>query len=154
MWFLKTILALVLLWAALSGKFDLLHFGVGVVAAICIAASMYSSRPTQDIAISRFLSFLPWLLWQILVSNLRIAWLVLRVRQRIEPTFVRVAPGVSGASALTLLGCSITLTPGTLTVDIDENEMVIHALDVASAEDIRAGTMSDRVRKVFAVSGV
>lgn len=155
-WFFNTTLVLVLIWAVLSGKLDALHFGVGVLGALFIAASFYSSRSggsrSQSFPLLRFLCFAPWLMWQIFVSNLRIAWLVLNFGKKIEPSFVRACPEMTDPRALTLLGCSITLTPGTLTVDIDENEMLIHALDAASADDIRAGTMTRRVSDVFALS--
>jgi multicomponent Na+:H+ antiporter subunit E len=137
------------IWYLLSGKFDLLHFGTGVLTALAIALTY---RPIEDgtvLRIGRFLAYVPWLVWQIVLSNLRVARIVLTPHMPIAPAFVRQRPGVRGARALTLLGSSITLTPGTLTVDVDGDEVFVHALDTASADDVRAGTIARRVLEVF-----
>ncbi len=136
-------------WYVLSGKFDVMHFGTGVVAAIVIALI---ARPPLDATrarIGQLLLFLPWLFGQILLSNLRVARLVLTPTMPISPRMIRKAPGVSGGRALTLLGVSTTLTPGTLTVEVSEHETHVHALDRSSAADIKSGVMSARVARVF-----
>jgi multicomponent Na+:H+ antiporter subunit E len=146
-------LALVLtgIWYLMSGKFDLLHFGAGVLAAATIAATL---RPVVDgtaFSPARFLVFLPWMVVQIVISNLRVARMVLRRRMPIQPAFLRETPGVKGTRALAMLGASITLTPGTLTLDVGEDELFVHALDTASAEDVRAKVIARRLSRVFRV---
>lgn len=145
------LLAVVLIagWYVLSGRVDLLYFGTGVVSAIVIALI---ARPPVDATRPRFLEllrFLPWLALQIVLSNLRVVRLVLSPRMPIRPTMIRKHPGVTGGRALTLLGVSTTLTPGTLTVEVDAHEILVHALDRHSAEDIRSGVMERRVARVF-----
>lgn len=138
------------MWYLLSGKFDALHFGAGVVTALVIAATY---RPIADATawkMGRFLGYVPWLVWQILLSNLRVARIVLTPRMPIAPAWVRLSPRVAGPRALTLLGASITLTPGTLTVDVGADELFVHALDAASAQDVRDRTIERRVAEVFA----
>lgn len=93
--------------------------------------------------------YLPWLMGQILLSNLRVARLVLSRRMAIEPTFLSQPPGVEGDRALTTLGSSITLTPGTLTVDVDRDEIFVHALDSQSARDVRDNVMARQVGRLF-----
>lgn len=143
--------ALTAIWYLMSGKLDLLHFGAGVLAAVAIAATL---RPVVDgTAFSpvRFLAFLPWLIVQIVLSNLRVARMVLRRRMPVEAEFLRETPGVRGTRALAMLGASITLTPGTLTLDVGEDEVFVHALDATSARDVREKAIARRLSSVFRV---
>jgi multicomponent Na+:H+ antiporter subunit E len=137
------------IWYLLSGMFDLLHFGTGVAAAFLIALSVIPVQDTATFRFGRFLLYVPWLLGQIVISNLRVARVVLSRNVSIAPAFIAQPPGVRGARALTTLGCSITLTPGTLTIDVDEGEIFVHALDAASADDVRANVTADRVSRLF-----
>jgi multicomponent Na+:H+ antiporter subunit E len=137
------------IWYLLSGKLDWLHFGTGVVASLVIAAN-YSPAPDRTrFRLLRFVLYVPWLAWQVLKSNLRVARMVLVPRMPIAPRFISQTPGVVGHRALTLLGCSITLTPGTLTVDVGDGEIFIHSLDHESADDVQEGRMARRVAEVF-----
>jgi multicomponent Na+:H+ antiporter subunit E len=77
---------------------------------------------------------------------------VLSPTMPISPTFLSQQPGVAGPRALTMLGSSVTLTPGTLTVDVSDGEIFIHALDSASAGDIRDHVIARRVARVFTES--
>ena len=43
---------------------------------------------------------------------------------------------------------SITLTPGTITVDVDADEIIVHALTVAAAEDLQTGAMHERIQRL------
>jgi multicomponent Na+:H+ antiporter subunit E len=140
---------LLAVWYVLSGRFDVLHFGTGVVTAVVIALTFRSVPDATRVNVGRLAAFLPWLLLQIIISNLRVARAVLSPRMPIRPTFISRPPGVVGDRALTLLGASVTLTPGTLTVDMRPDEIFVHALDVHSAHDMREGVMAARVERIF-----
>lgn len=144
-----TAAVLTAVWYVMSGKIDLLHLGTGVVTAIVIAATYRRVADTTRFHTGRFIAYAIWLAWQIIVSNFRVARLVLRWRMPIRPVFITQTPGVVGERALTLLGSSVTLTPGTLTIDIQRDEIFVHALDTESARDMRSGLMAARVAKVF-----
>lgn len=148
-WFLNSASTLILIWWILSAKFDLLHFGVGVLGSLVIAANFYSSRGTTEFPLFRFIAFIPWHLTQVVLSNLRVARLALTPGTKFEPSFVHRAPNMTNTHGLALLGFGITLTPGTLTVDISPTHMLVHALDKASAEDIEGEIMARKVRRVF-----
>lgn len=136
-------------WYVLSGKFDVLHFGTGAVTAIAIAVTYVGVSDSRRFRPDRFLAFLPWLAVQVIISNLRVARMVLSRRMVIRPTFISQPPGVAGDRALTVLGSCVTLTPGTLTVEIDGDDIFVHALDERSAADMRDELMSRRVARVF-----
>jgi multicomponent Na+:H+ antiporter subunit E len=144
-----TTLLLTGVWYVLSGRFDFLHFGSGVVVAVAVALNMPGWDDAARFRPLRFVLFIPWLAVQVIKSNLRVARAVLNPRLSISPTFISHEPEIHGDRGLTLLGASITLTPGTLTVDIGEHDMFVHALDVHSAEDIEAGVMAGQVARVF-----
>jgi multicomponent Na+:H+ antiporter subunit E len=116
---------------------------------VLIAVLFREVQDTTTFHPARFVVYLPWLTWQIFVSNLRVARVVLSPRMNIRPTFISQPPGVQGDRALTLLGMSTTLTPGTLTVDIRRDEIFVHALDAQSAQDMRDGIIAAEVATVF-----
>lgn len=140
---------LVAVWYVLSGMFDVLHFGTGVVTAVLIALTYRAVPDHTRFHVGRFVLYVPWLILQIIISNLRVARVVLSPRMAIRPTFISQPPGVAGDRALTLLGMSTTLTPGTLTVDVRRDEIFVHALDEQSAQDMREAMMATRVAEVF-----
>jgi multicomponent Na+:H+ antiporter subunit E len=136
-------------WYILSGRFDLLHFGAGVVLSVAIALNFPAIADRTTFRLIAFLLYLPWLAVQVVKSNLRVARAVLNPRMDIAPTFISRRPDVVGDRALTLLGASTTLTPGTLTVEVSQHEVFIHALDKRSVRDIEAGMIEKRVGGVF-----
>jgi multicomponent Na+:H+ antiporter subunit E len=147
-----TTLILSATWYAFSGIFDLLHFGTGVITAIVIALNMPGWPDGTRIRPLRLVAYLPWLVGQIVISNLRVARTVLKPRMTITPSFVSRPPGVPGDRAMTTLAASTTLTPGTLTIEIGPDEIFVHALDQASAQDVRDGVMAERVAGVYEVT--
>lgn len=140
---------LIAIWWIFSGRFDLLHFGTGVATAIILAANYRRAPDGTQMRPLRFLLFVPWLFVQIVLSNLRVARMVLSVNMPIAPSFISQRPGVRGERGLALLGASTTLTPGTLTVDVGSDEIFIHALDVKSAQDTKDGMVARKVVRVF-----
>ncbi|HBQ39104.1 MAG TPA: hypothetical protein DD808_00825, partial [Halieaceae bacterium] len=89
-----------------------------------------------------------WLLWEMVVTNVQVLRLVLGPKSALSPTIVDIDAAASSKFALTLLGNSITLTPGTLTINIDDARITTHCLTRAAAEDLRGGAMSRRVAAV------
>ena len=84
------------------------------------------------IAVSLLLRFL----WQIVTSGVATAWLIVRPGARPTPALVRMPFSGLNETGAALLGCMMTLTPGTTTVDIDmaRSEMLVHLLDGADPE--------------------
>lgn len=152
--FLLTAAILYGVWIVLSGRFYAQYLVIGALGTLAITAGIFPWRSSRPFPLWRFLTFIPWLLGQIIVSNLRVARTALAPLSAIQPQFVKVQPGMGDANederALTVLGCAITLTPGTLTVEATPEILYVHALDADSARDIRAGTMSRRVARMFA----
>jgi multicomponent Na+:H+ antiporter subunit E len=81
----------------------------------------------------------------IVISNLQVMRLVFSPRSALSPEVVRVPMRHTSDLAQVLLANSITLTPGTVTMHIEDGRLVVHALTRSTADDIRAGTMERRV---------
>jgi len=99
------------------------------------------------------LLYLPWLLWQIVSSAAYVTRLILAPRERVDPRLVYFRCKLPNEVADVVLGNSITLTPGTLTLDIDDDEFVIHALDQGVADGVLSGTMQRRVAEMWGGAG-
>lgn len=141
-------------WLVFSGHFDGLHVSLGVVCSALVAALSYdlllpslpsSTWPRQA---WRFLLYLPWLLHEIVLANFHVVYLVLRPGQ-IRPRVVRFTTRLKGELAQVTLGNSITLTPGTITMDIQDGEFHIHALSEKAAASVITGDMERRVAHAF-----
>jgi multicomponent Na+:H+ antiporter subunit E len=129
------------LWLLLSGHWDAVHVGLGAAAAALVA---WLNRGEEDVtalarAVPRMACYVPWLLVEIVRANLAVMRIVLDPRLPIDPAVVRVRVPLPGALAVTTLANSITLTPGTITLDVEGGELTVHALEPGSADGIEAG---------------
>ncbi|HVR28190.1 MAG TPA: Na+/H+ antiporter subunit E [Thermoanaerobaculia bacterium] len=160
-------LVLFVLWVLLSGKLDALHLGMGAVVAAAVAMATRSllalppaigpgvTEPVTQAIAGRFVSFVPWLILQIVISSLRVAWVVVHPRLPIDPRLVRLRAELPQPLARLTLATSITLTPGTVTLDVEGRDFLVHALTERSARGLAAGAeapMVSRVRRIFARS--
>lgn len=84
-------------------------------------------------------------LWQIAMSGATTAWQIVRPGQRPQPTLARMRFSNLNETGAALLGCMITLTPGTTTIDIDmaRGELLLHLLDGADPVAAVAGIRHD-----------
>lgn len=150
---------LLLLWLVLSGHLDAFHIGLGVAA---VAFVLWINRPVQSapleasgefsrepVRVLRLLTYLPWLFWQMLASGLYVAYLSLHPRCPVAPLLLRFRSHQPNLSAQVVLGNSITLTPGTLTIEIRDGELTVHALTERSADGFLEGSMPRRVARLF-----
>ena len=83
-----------------------------------------------------WISLIAMFVRELILSALKVAWLVLQPRMRIRPAIIAYPLTVTTDAQITLLANMITLTPGTLSVDVsaDRKTLYIHAIDVASKE--------------------
>lgn len=157
----KIVLFLVayLVWALLNWVPDWQHLLVGVFVAWFVAFM------TGDLFIRRsyvlkhpqrywyfLVDYLPKFLWECFKANLDVAYRVLHPKLPINPGIVKVKTILKSDTALTFLANSITLTPGTLTVDIDRDNgiLYVHWIDVR-AKDVETATriIVERFEKIL-----
>lgn len=145
-------LVLLAFWLILSGHYDLFHVGFGVLCAALVTglSSDLLSLGGRETGLSvwRFIAYLPWLLYQVVIANFHVVYLILWPSQ-IRPQIIRFRTQLRSELARTTLGNSITLTPGTVTMDIQGDEFVVHAVSDKVAQDLLTGAMEERVARVF-----
>jgi multicomponent Na+:H+ antiporter subunit E len=153
--FLATFTIMFGFWILLSGFFDLFHFTEG---AICSALVAYLSHDLlfresnlrqRHMTGKNFVLYLPWLLYQIYLANLHVVYLVLSPRMPIDPKIIRFKTKFRGDLTFVTMANSITLTPGTITLDIRDGEFYVHAISKKVADDLLGGEMQDRVAKIY-----
>ncbi|MGQ4808859.1 hypothetical protein NKDENANG_02252 [Candidatus Entotheonellaceae bacterium PAL068K] len=161
-------LALFALWVVLSGKFDAFHLLIGAASALCIslgtcrllllppAIGPPAVHPAAAIPWLRLLAYLPWLSGQIVLASLHIAVVVFHPRLPIRPRLVRFRTALPHTLARLTLASSITLTPGTVTLDVQDDEFLVHALTERSTRGLKtpdaAGSMQQRVAALYATA--
>lgn len=140
-----------LFWLVLSGHAGGLDLAAGLVASGLVAFHNRDRRELADAvrAFPRLLGYVPWLLRQIVAANLQVARIVLHPALPIDPVLVRCHAALKTPLARTTLGNSITLTPGTLTLDLEEDTVLFHALTPDSARSVTDGDLVDRVARTF-----
>jgi multicomponent Na+:H+ antiporter subunit E len=155
---LATFTILLAFWVFLSGFFDLFHLSLGVICAAIVACASHDLLFTQTSlktlkerhrAGGNFLLYLPWLLYQIYLANLHLVYLVWHPRMPIDPKIIRFKTKWQGDLVLVTMANSITLTPGTITLDIRNGEFYVHALSKKVADDLLGGEMQDRVGRIY-----
>lgn len=153
-------------WVVLSGKFDVLHLGLGAASAIGIAlgtrrllmlppAIGFEDRhPMDAMPWLRLLTYLPWLAWEITLSAVQVAFIVIHPKLPIQPSLVRFRITLPHTMAQLTLSTSITITPGTVTLDVQDDEFLVHALTTQSARALvpshGTGAMQKRIATLYA----
>ncbi len=144
-----TAAAMFLFWLALSGRLTGLLLVSGAVAALLVAAL---SRGVTDLPgpgfLLRLAAYLPWLFWQIALSSLDVAYRVLHPSRPIDPRVIRIKNPCRTPLGTALLANSITLTPGTVTLEAGAEEIVAHSVSGEAASYLQAGEMQRRVLRV------
>lgn len=152
--FLAVFCILAVFWVLLSGIFDAYHLTLGFLCCLLVAAvshdlmfeNMGSGKKIATFV--RFCAYVPWLMWQIVLANLHVAWLVLNPKV-IDPRVTRVKSKLESDFSKVTFGNSITLTPGTITMDIDGDDFYVHSLSKKVEDDLLSGDMERRVAHVF-----
>jgi multicomponent Na+:H+ antiporter subunit E len=143
-------------WIILSGKFDPFHLTLGVISSGLVSflsadVFMYAPDSNNKLKIGgRFLLYIPWLLYQIILSTLHVARLALHpgMKEQIDPTIVTFKTTLKTNIAKVALANSITLTPGTITVRIEDQVFYVHAISRKAAAGL-PGEMEQRLTDVF-----
>lgn len=147
--------AFFLIWLLLSERFDGLHMSMGVVAAFAVAW-LNTEREARGSAIRplRMAWYFPWLVGRVLQSGFHLSVLILHPSLPIDPKMVRHQTNLQDDSSIVLLSNSITLTPGTITVEAEAQDLVVHAMDDDSANDVTSRRIEQRIDGLFVVRGM
>lgn len=152
------------LWTAFSGQIVAEFLVVGALAsaaAIALSERLFHGThegqytPTPEnlgwfLRTSlKFALYVPWLAWEIVVSNIHVVYLVLHPRMPIDPSLVEFKTTLVSEVAQVTLAQSITLTPGTVTIDASGGNFLVHCLSRTTRQGLEDGTLQKRVGQVF-----
>ncbi len=144
---------LYVLWLLLSGHFEPLLLGLGALSClivVIIALRMdvidHESHPIHLTA--RLPLYWVWLLWEIVKANITVAKLVWHPALPICPTVVRVRASQQTELGQVIYANSITLTPGTVSLNLEDHHIDVHAITTGLAADLQAGDMDRRVTQI------
>lgn len=150
--FISTVLTLFLFWMLITWRLHWQHLLVGFICALVIAAFNADlllhkeERPLFLVSTAgRWVSYFWSLIIAIFKSNWDVAKIVLRPNMDISPCFVRFRTKIKKPLNRVILGNSITLTPGTLTVELEDDFYIVHCITRANAEDVASWYMTDRL---------
>jgi multicomponent Na+:H+ antiporter subunit E len=149
----STVLFLFGFWLLMSGYFTPFLVSMGFLSAVCVvwlARRMdvvdHEGHPAQ-LGPRAVLNYWPWLFREIIKSGWDVTRIILDPRLPISPTLVRFRPTQKTDVGLTTHANSITLTPGTISVEVGRSEFLVHAVTEAGAEGILGGDMDRRVTR-------
>lgn len=135
-------LALILYWLSLSGYFIpmILSFGVIsilLVLGLCKRMGILDFETAPYARTPAVFRYFVWLSREIVKANMAVVKAVMRPDMEVSPTMVRIPLKHKTDIARTMFANSITLTPGTVSVDITEDDILVHALlsEMSAPED-------------------
>lgn len=151
---LSALLALFVFWLLLSGYFTAFLVSAGFASALVIV--MFARRMDVidreghpvHLSFRAFFGYWPWLFKEIIKSGWDVSRIILQPRLPISPTLVRFRPSQKTAVGLVIHANSITLTPGTISIEVAPNEFLVHALTRQGAQGTVSGDMDRRVTRV------
>jgi multicomponent Na+:H+ antiporter subunit E len=148
-------------WPFADGRLDLQVVAAGLIAAFLAAVLFHEILPKEHhvflspVRVFWFLAYVPVFLYYVLRANLDVVYRALHPALPIRPGIVKIKTNLKTDSAITALANSITLTPGTLTVDLtDDGFLYVHWINV-KADDVEQATriIAQRfewfIRKIF-----
>lgn len=143
-------------WLVLTGSLGVFNLALGAVLSVLLGvwaeralwgdSIVSESDPTTAV---RFIAYVPWLVKEIVFAAIGVAEKALSPRMPIDPVLIVHHSPLRSTGARVTFANSITLTPGTLTVDLDEGDYVVHCLDEDFATGIESGDMERRIGRVF-----
>jgi len=133
-------------WPFVDGRIDMQVLLAGVIASFIVAILFHEILPKEHhvfispVRIFWFLVYVPVFFYYMLKANLDVVYRALHPKMPIKPGIVKIKTTLKTESGITALANSITLTPGTLTVDLtDDGFLYVHWINVKS-DDIDQAT--------------
>ena len=151
-------LLLAVVWTLLQNQVSAGMVVFGLILGIIIpriTAAWWPDRP-DGVRLFRFLEYSVVVLWDIMVANVQVAWIVLtRPNSKLRPAWVVVPLDLRQPEAITILAGTITLTPGTVSADLSDegHSLLVHALDAEDPDAVRdeiKNRYERRLKEIFA----
>lgn len=146
-------LILAVAWLVWSGDREalLLAFGgfsCALVVFVCFRMEIVEN-PGRAVSMAlRHLYYVPWLFWEIFKSSMDVARIILDPKLPIRPQLIRVKASQRSEVGQVIYANSITLTPGTISLDVRKDRILVHALTDEAAEGLKNGEMDGYVARL------
>jgi multicomponent K+:H+ antiporter subunit E len=150
-------IVIVIVWIFLQNQFSMGHLLLGIVIGIAVpkfTSPYWPGRPRIR-NVPMIVSFIAVVLWDIVVSNVIVARLVLfRRSEGLRSRFITVPLDLKTPEAISLLAGTITMTPGTVSADLsaDSRSLLVHCLETDDPDDVVAGIKNRyerRLKEIF-----
>ena len=153
LYLLSTAVILFGFWLLLSGMFEPFLLGAGVLSVVAVVAFVRRMEVVDHEGHPvhlgwRALIYFPWLMGQIMKSSWAVSRVILTPSMPISPTLARTRASQKTSVGMVAFANSITLTPGTISVEIGAGEVLVHALTVESMQNLDGGEMDRRVTRM------
>jgi multicomponent Na+:H+ antiporter subunit E len=161
---LSLIVLLSLFWFILSGRIGV-QYAIFLVGTLALVLWLNPERPFPGLdptrggglrglllGFPRLIRYLLWLVWNIITANIEVARIILHPRMPVDPQLFRFRTELKKPFAQVVVANSITLTPGTVTVDLKDQEFLVHSLAPDSASALVGANLQNVVAAVFGES--
>jgi len=132
---------LALAWMFLTGDLDFMNFFEGfVIGFLILWVSKYASESSRYIyKIPKVISFVAYFIYELIIANIKVAFDVVTPRHRMTPSIIAVPLTAEKDYEITILANLITLTPGTLSLDVstDKKVLYVHSMYVCDPQEFR-----------------
>ena len=150
MYVILTLLVWFAFWLLWSGLFKPLLIILGVISCLLVMVlarrMAYFEKSVYRLPmLGKLLPFWGWLGKELVITNIEVARIILSPKLRISPTVVKIEALSEGPIGQAILGNSITLTPGTVTMDDHEGTLIVHCITEEGARALEEGEMNRRV---------
>ena len=130
--YLYTVIVLFVIWLFLTASLDPQELAFGLILSLIVAALTYEIFTTGGLSnlhpkrVAYAIAYIPYFLWAMIMANLDVAYRVLHPKRPIRPGVVKCKTVLNTDAGKLALANSITLTPGTITLDVDGDNYFIH----------------------------
>ena len=148
----KVFITIVILWLVLSSMFLPLMISLGILSAlvttyILFIMNVFSSKDAAvSINLVKMTAYIFWLFKEIIISNFKVCWLIIKPRHKVTPIIGETKSELSTDFTTTIYANSITLTPGTITIDINDNMLTVHSLDEKFKTSLDSRVMYEKIK--------
>lgn len=158
-WLLQLV-TLFAFWLLLSDQYSAVFLVMGLATAALVTASTHDllmeavggqSPHARNLPVRAWylVAYSGWIVWRILVASVQVAYFVAHPDMPLQPQVLRFRTTMRRPLAQVMLANSITLVPGTLTLNLDDGEYLVHALVPAAADDLVSARMQNMVARLF-----
>ena len=153
---LRTLLLFIflfLLWILWSGFYNSLLLSLGGLSCFLSVYLTVRMHALDEEGFSlktglRFLSYLPWLMRELIKSGIEISLCVINPKAKIAPRVVTIKPSQQTSIGLLIYANSITFTPGTVSTFVSNNKIEVHVITDSAEKDLINGAMNDKVKAI------